>query len=416
MNRKSKIIAQKTKNSSFFLLLFAFAVVFALCGLTFADNSEQPEAIQQQPAPAAKTDANMPEPATTAGIAKPAPAPEKDPNAVVITVNGATITQGRIEKMIEPQLRKMSGQIPAMFLNTYKSGLRQRAAEGLIGELLLDEKMKETKTTATEEEVISQIEEMASQQKLSLEDFKSLLNAYGKSFEEVKEQIQKGLSYQKLLEKQWAGKINVTQDDAKKFYDENKQRFKTPEQIKASHILIKPDISDPTTDPNQAKAAAAEKAQKLLDQIKNGADFAELARANSDGPSAKNGGDLKFFRRGQMTPAFEKAAFALKPGQVSDDVVETRFGYHIIKVTDHKDAGVTTFEQAKDDIVEELTQTKKGKIAMEYIDSLKTAANIVYLDPTLKKTPPMQPGQKPAIRETAPPETADADANQPENK
>jgi len=411
MNRKSKIIAQKTRNSSFFLLIFAFTAVFALCGLTFADDSEQP-----QPAPAAKTDADVSEPTAEPGIAQPATAPEKDPNAVAITVNGAAITQGRIEKMIEPQLRKMSGQIPAMFLNTYKSGLRQRAAEGLIGELLLDEKMKETKTTATEQEVISQIEEMASQQKLSLEDFKSLLNAYGKSFEEVKEQIKKGLSYQKLLEKQWAGKINVTQEDAKKFYDENKRRFEIPEQVRASHILIKPDISDPNADPNQAKAVAAEKAEKLLDQIKNGADFAELARANSDGPSAKNGGDLNFFGKGQMVPAFEKVAFALKSGQVSDDVVETRFGYHIIKVTDRKDAGVTTFEQAKDGIVEELTQTQKGKIAMEYIDSLKADANIVYLDPTLKKTPPPQPGQKPAIRKTAPPETAEAGTNQQENK
>jgi peptidyl-prolyl cis-trans isomerase C len=118
----------------------------------------------------------------------------------------------------------------------------------------------------------------------------------------------------------------------------------------------------------------------LLSQIKKGADFAELAKANSACPSSAQGGDLGFFKRGRMLPAFEKAAFELETGQISD-VVETRFGYHIIKVTGRKD----TFEQFKDDLIEELKSRKKSEIAAEYIQSLRAQANIVYHDPTLQK-------------------------------
>ncbi|RKY25347.1 MAG: hypothetical protein DRP62_01485 [Planctomycetota bacterium] len=120
------------------------------------------------------------------------------------------------------------------------------------------------------------------------------------------------------------------------------------------------------------------KTRELLKQIKDGADFATLAKANSSCPSAQKGGDLGFFSRGRMVPAFEKAAFELKVGQVSD-IVETQFGYHIIKLTDRKDAVVKTFEQAKDDIIKMLAQKKQGELVKEYIDSLKAKANIAYL-------------------------------------
>jgi peptidyl-prolyl cis-trans isomerase C len=214
-----------------------------------------------------------------------------------------------------------------------------------------------------------------------LDDLKKQIESRGQSFDEVKQQAQKGLAYQKVMEAQWAGKINVTEDDAKKYYDENPKRFETPEQIRASHILIKPVLTDPnadpSADPNEAKAKAKAKTQDLLEQIKGGADFAELAKAHSTCPSAPNGGDLNFFPRGQTTPSFEKAAFELEVGQISD-IVETEYGYHIIKVTDHKDAGVTSFEQAKDNIIKQLTQKRQSEFANEYIESLKAAANIVY--------------------------------------
>ena len=321
-------------------------------------------------------------------------------DSVAVTVNGVDINESQIEAQVKPQLERMAARVPSAFVEQYKKQLRQQVLDKIIVEQLLDERVKAEKIVATEEEVTDRVKEMASQQQppLLLEDFKALIEAHGKSFDEVKQRVRKGLGYQKLLQAQFADKINSTEDDAKKYYSENKKQFETPERVRVSHILIKPDTTDPNADPNEVKVRAKAKTENLLKQIKDGADFAELAKANSDCPSSKQGGDLGFGeksdlnsgRRGTWVAPFEKAAFALKVGQVSD-IVETRFGYHIIKVTDRKDASVKTFEQAKDDILKLLTQTRGGELAKEYIESLKAKANIVYpagKEPKADKAPP----------------------------
>jgi peptidyl-prolyl cis-trans isomerase C len=316
----------------------------------------------------AQTDVDAVEPAATA-------------DSVAVTVNGVGITEGEIDKLIKPQLNMMtkqaSNQAPA-FVEQMKKVLRQRALEAMIVGRLMDEEVKEANIEVAEEEVDSRIREIASAQRppLSLEDFKKKIAEYG-SFDEVIQEIQKALGYQKFMATQWAGKINVTEEDAKKHYDENPKQFETPEQVRASHILIKPDTVDPNTDPNQAKANAKAKIQDLLKQIKAGADFAEVAKANSACPSSAQGGDLNFFPRGRMTPPFEEAAFELETGQLSD-IVETSFGYHLIKVTDRKGASLVSFEQAKDSIINDLTQKQQTEFTKKYVESLKVEANIVY--------------------------------------
>ena len=311
-------------------------------------------------------------------------------DSVAVTVNGVDINESRIEAQLKPQLAKVGAQLPSTFVEQYKNQLRQQILEGMIVEQLLDGKVKENNIIVTEEEVVGHLEKAAAQQNLSLSDIKEMMEARGQSFDEAKQRIKKGMAYQKLMEAQWAGKINVTEDDAKKYYSENAKQL---EQVRASHILIKPRTADPNADPNEVKATAKAKTENLLKQIKDGADFAELAKTNSACPSSKQGGDLNFFARGQMAPAFERAAFALKPGQVSD-VVETQFGYHIIKVTDRKN---DTFEKAKDDVMKLLTQPKQADLAEEYIASLKANAKIVY--PPGKE--PNAPAASPAT--TAPP-------------
>jgi len=301
---------------------------------------------------------------------------------VVVTVNGVDIMESQVEALVKPQLDKIaakSAQLSPEFLEQYKKQLRKTVLDRLIIEQLLDEKIKEAGIKVTDEEVIKQIEEIASAQTppLSLDEFKKLIKTFGQSFEWVKQQVRRGLQFEKLLSIQFVDKLKVTEEDAKKYYSENKSKFETPEQVRASHILIRPKITDPNTDPNQTRAEARAKAAELLQKIRNGADFAELAKANSDCPSAARGGDLDFFSRGEMVPAFEKVAFQLKVGQVSD-IVETRYGYHIIKVTDHKDAGVIPFEQAKEDIIKQLRQEKQNGLVRQYIQSLKDQATIVY--------------------------------------
>jgi peptidyl-prolyl cis-trans isomerase D len=155
--------------------------------------------------------------------------------------------------------------------------------------------------------------------------------------------------------------INPTDAELQKIYTQNQEAFRTPERVKARHILIK------TKDkPASEDAALRAKAEGLLKQIKGGADFAKLAKANSednegpDGGSAARGGDLgQWITRGQMVPEFDKVIFTLKPGQTSD-LVKTMFGYHIVQVTDRQEAGVRSFAEVKSDLA---AQWKKQRVA-----------------------------------------------------
>ena len=141
-------------------------------------------------------------------------------------------------------------------------------------------------------------------------------------------------------------RIQVTPDDVQRKYAENQQQYSTPEQVRASHILLKTEGKD--------DAAVKKRAEELLAKAKGGADFAKLAAENTEEDAGKTrGGDLDFFGRGQMVPEFENVAFALQPGQISD-VVKTQFGYHIIKLTDKRAASTKPLEEVRPQIEEQI--------------------------------------------------------------
>lgn len=179
--------------------------------------------------------------------------------------------------------------------------------------------------------------------------------------EDVKEQLQyliddflsKVYVLQSIVEK-----VSVSEAEAKDFYAKNRDQFVVPEQIRVRHILIKV----PFGAPSEAKTKAKNKAEQMLDWLKKGEKFETLAEQYSeDTDSAKRGGDLGYLSRGRMSKSFEETAFSLKPGQISG-VVETDFGYHVIRVDDHKASGTKDFSEVKDSITEqlkkELIQTK----------------------------------------------------------
>jgi peptidyl-prolyl cis-trans isomerase D len=169
-------------------------------------------------------------------------------------------------------------------------------------------------------------------------------------------------------------KATVTGQQIERSYNDNIQQYSTPEQVRASHILIK---SNGTPEED---AAARKKAEDLLAQIKKGADFAELAKKNSqDEGSAVKGGDLDFFPRGQMVPEFDKVAFELEPGQVSD-LVKSQFGYHIIKVTDRRPANTKPLAevrgQIEDQLKSEQAATAAEQLANQISSQIKKPADI----------------------------------------
>jgi len=379
--------------------LIIVVMLFAVCGLSCKQKSSgQAETNIPQPAQPkieaeTKTEAlAKTEPETSTNLIE-LTAPEEPADSIAVTVNGVDITEAEVQKIVKPQLARMAQQnqkLPRL-KETLEKQFRQQILNQIIVRQLLEEKAKEANIVISEEDVINQIKQLLSTQRspMSLEDFKKTTAESGRSFDEIKQQVEKGMVYQKIVDAQSAGKVNITEEEAKKFFDENPTQFETKEQVRASHILITPKKDEGSTEPTpEEKAKAKAKAEDLLKQIKEGADFAALAKANSDCPSAAQGGDLNFFSRGQMVPPFDKAAFAMETGKISD-LVETRFGYHIIKVTDRKEAGTTSFEQAKARLIQQLTQKKQAEITQKYIDSLKAAANIVY--PPGKEPTPLAP-------------------------
>ena len=343
--------------------------------------------------PPAESETERPEPNAPAQIKTEALEPKqvtKSPaDSAAVTVNGTPIT----EKELEAEIQQMAPRMPRGYLEKNKAQVRQQTLDRMIIMRLLDKRMKAAGIVVTVQEVNEQVNEIASQQGLSLDGFKEMLKGRGMNFDDWKKQMQfeRRTQFRKLFEAEFGDQLSVTENDANNYYSQNIKRFETPEQVKASHILIKP---DPNADPNESKAKAMAKAQDLLTQIKADANFAELAKANSDCPSSAKGGDLGFRPRGVFDPAFDKVAFTLKVNEVSD-VVQTRFGYHIIKATDRKEASTKTFAEAKDEIIKTLKQRKQGELAQKYVASLKAQANIIY--PPGKQPLPMPPRTPPRM-------------------
>ncbi|MEZ4743131.1 MAG: peptidylprolyl isomerase [Bdellovibrionota bacterium] len=171
--------------------------------------------------------------------------------------------------------------------------------------------------------------------------------------QQMKEQMLAEIFLRNYIEK------NSNEEAMKKYFEKNKQQF-AKEEIRASHILLKDEA----------------KAKEILSQTqKKGADFAELAKKHSTGPSASNGGDLNWFSRGKMVPEFEAAAFATPKGTIHPKLVKTQFGYHIIKVVDKKSPDKVTFAESKQEVQKALAQSLREKLTEDLRKQAKIKIN-----------------------------------------
>ena len=205
----------------------------------------------------------------------------------------------------------------------------------------------------------------------------------GPEIEEKLQDLKKRLIVEAFLKKKVEADAKVADEDLKKFYEQNKDKFKAPEQIRASHILVKTE----------------KEAKDILAQLKAGGNFEALAKKNSVDSSAAKGGDLGWFGKGAMVPAFEKAATGLKEGQISD-VVKSDFGFHIIKLTGKRAAGIRPFDEVKDQIKAAIMPSKQQEIFQKLKEDLKKGAKITIKEDVLnaggKKDEAAAGEQKPA--------------------
>ena len=249
----------------------------------------------------------------------------------------------------------------------------RRVLDELVTYTLLKQEAKARNVTATDAEVAAQIEEIRKSAP-DEEAFQKALKEQSMTMARLRDDARTQIAIGKMMDAEIANAPPVTDADAKEFYDKNPDRFKQPEMVRASHILIM--VRD--EDGEAAKKDARARIDAVLKRARAGEDFAALARENSQDGSAAGGGDLDFFPREKMVAPFADAAFKLKTGEVSD-VVTTQFGYHIIKATDRKPASTLPLAEVNEQLKQGLAQQKKQQVAQQFIAQLRQKSKVEVL-------------------------------------
>lgn len=294
----------------------------------------------------------------------------RDPKTVIANINGEPVTQADLDQEIGALLNRMGASgIPPAMLDQYRARLEPRAFDQLVLKSQLRDYAKKNNVAVTDQEVNDEIQKISGNFPTP-EAFKEALAKQNMTVESLTEEIKKDFLLANAVKQYTSGLPQPTTPEMEAYYKEHAKDFTHPETVSASHILIG---ATEGTDAN-TKSASLAKAQALRDQLRGGADFAELAKTNSSCPSSQRGGDLGSFERGQMVPEFEEAAFKLKPGEISD-VVETKFGYHIIKISQHNDAGTEPFKKIAPQVKDSLQQKKLS----DWFDQLIQGAKVEKL-------------------------------------
>jgi peptidyl-prolyl cis-trans isomerase C len=321
-----------------------------------------------QPASASADETKPPAAASQPAPVKAEATQQKSPADVLARVNGTPITRAEVDRAT--QILISQNRLPGNMDAATKKQAEDAALDQLINaEIIYQEGLK-----LGIKDLDKLVADKAAQGKAKFPspvEYEAALKANNLTDKDILELIRKDIVIGKVFEKEVADKITISDAEMKKFYDENTDKFKRPESYHASHILIgvKPDATP------AEKQKAREKAESIRKKILAGEDFATLAKAESTCPSSKQGGDLGTFGKGDMVPPFEEATAKLKPGEISG-VVETQFGYHIIKLIEKKDGSTVTYDEAKKDIETYLKQLKTQQAIGDLLTKLKSAAKI----------------------------------------
>lgn len=313
---------------------------------------------------------------------------------IVARVGDKVITQAQFDKEVEKSLSRYRslGRVNQPAIETR---IKQNVLRRMVDNMIYDEKARALGVTLDDAAIAAKLEEHK-QRFGGDQAFDEYLKRTHNSLEDLRDDIRYNLLRERLVEKLGASTA-VTEEEVKDHYEKNKSRYVEPEQVQASHILFKIDKAkflDPkaleglTPEQRQkaeaeaqekAKADALSRAKKVLPLAKKkGADFAALATKHGEDPTAPKGGDLGYFNHRRMVKQFSDVAFAMKPGEVSD-LVETRFGFHIIKVFDHKPETQKPLAEVADSIQKSLLSRKQNEQRREVLKKLKDEVKVEIL-------------------------------------
>ncbi len=289
---------------------------------------------------------------------------------IVARVNNSIITLSDYQHSRDELKQEVEHDDPSdadkVFAEQQKDVLRN-----LIDQKLLLQRGADLGITA-DTEVIKRLDQMRKEMHLdSMEALQKAAEAQGVSFEDFKQNLKDQIITQEVIGREVGRKLNIDKAEEQKFYDEHKQEFVEPEAVRLSELLI---ATSPDAD-NQQLLAAQNQAEDLLKQIRGGTSFEDLAKKYSSGPSAAQGGDLGYFKRGTLAKELEDTTFAMKAGQVTN-VIRTKQGFVILKVTDHQGGGVPPLKEVEPRIQDAIYMQQLQPALRAYLEKLRDDAYI----------------------------------------
>ena len=298
---------------------------------------------------------------------------------IVARVNNEIITRSELERSHEQlinEVKEKGGDAEKELPAREKDLLRD-----MIDQDLLVQRGKDLGITA-DTELIKRLDEMRKQMNLgSMEELETATQQQGVSFEDFKLGIRNQIITQEVISREVGAKVPIPPEEIKAFYDAHQKELEQPEAVRLSEILVstqpkgEAETKDAPAPSSELVAAAEQKAHELLDSIHKGASFEDVAKKSSDGPTAAQAGDLGYFKRNTLAKELEDVTFAMKAGQISD-VIRTKQGFIILKVTEHQAAGMPPLKQVEDQIREAIYLDKLQPALRAYLTKLREDAYI----------------------------------------
>lgn len=297
---------------------------------------------------------------------------EKMDDPIVLSCDGTEYSTSQVMEAIDELAVEFSRQMSPQQMAQKTTLLFKPAVDRLISQQLIAKAASDEKVEVKDEAVQEKVDDLA-EQFPSKEAFEQQMSQRGMSMDKLKDIFHRQMLLDAVMAAKNGEMKTPTDEEIQAFYKENASSFEQEEQVRASHILLKTDAGTTA----EKKAELKKQLEKIASDIKAGnITFAEAAKKHSECPSAPRGGDLSYFGKGQMVKPFETAAFAAKKDEVTD-IVETQFGYHIIQVTDKKEAGKIALDEVNDQIKEHLMQEKKQNAYEEFLQNARKEAEIV---------------------------------------
>ena len=289
---------------------------------------------------------------------------------IAAVVNNDIITLSEVEARIAPDVSRLRAEPDAAKRAEARGVLVKRGLELLIGERLMETQVRELNIEVADSEIEMGMDDVKKQNNITSEQFEGLLAQEGYTLVSYKAFMRKHLARLKLVNLKVRSKVKISDEDLKAEYARWSHDEANEFEVHARHLLVQ---VAPKATPEQIEVARL-KAVALMEEAKKpGTDFAALAKKKSEGPSAADGGDLGLFKRGVMVAEFEKAAFTLPPGGISDPI-RTKFGWHVLKVEERKGLSAPPLEEVKDQLRDKMLRGQLEKYTDQYVQELRAAA------------------------------------------